>query len=242
MQNIKPNTATSLLFFFLFLLFHHVSHGQSFYKEKIPRENYLQAGFGPSFMYADNGGSLARLDFNVRPSLSVSYARSINSHVDLRTTFGYQFYKSREMSYYNSNIIDGWVQREQAVEASSNIIFADVMPTFNLFQQDGHAYRNQINLYGGAGLGILMAINRETMVKNHATYIENKIRSSVYLPVRGGICYKLDLYSDLAFEAGFLVSFSDKIDGLNQYNAFTDILFQGQIVYRRYLSKFRGVN
>lgn len=236
------NSLLGLSLVFLLTLFNiKISIAQSFYKEKIPRENYIQAGFGPSFVYADNGGSLRRLHVNVRPSLSASYGRSINSHVDVRATLGYQFYKSREFQYFNNLVIDRWAETNQAIESTSNVVFADIMPTFNLFKQDGHAYRNPINLYAGAGVGFLMAISRETMLKSAGSYIENKVRPTVYLPIRGGISYKLDLYSDLSLEGGFLVSLSDKIDGVQDYNRFTDILFQGQLVYRRYLSKFTGV-
>ncbi|MCC5935855.1 MAG: hypothetical protein JJU34_01110 [Lunatimonas sp.] len=238
----KNNTLTFLgLVFLLTVVSCESSKAQSFYKEKIPRENYFQAGFGPSFVYADNSGSVRRVDFNVRPSLSATYGRSINPHLDLRATLGYQFYKSREATYFNTVIVEQWADSNQAIESTSNIVFADIMPTVNLFKQEGHAYRNPINIYAGAGVGFLMAINRETMLKSAGSYVENKVRPSVYLPFRGGISYKLDLYSDLSLEGGFLVSLSDKLDGVQNYNRFTDILFQGQVVYRRYLSKFTGV-
>ncbi|WP_209332225.1 hypothetical protein [Lunatimonas salinarum] len=246
LSNLRPNLHQRLIgmaLAILFLAFFGMNaEAQSFYKEKVPRENYLQAGFGPSFVYADNGGALGRLDFNVRPAFSVSYGRSIKPILDIRATVGYQFYKSREASYYNSSIINEWADANQAIESTSNIIFADIMPTFSLFKQEGHTYRNSVNLYAGAGLGFLMAISSETMLKNEGTYMENKVRPAVYIPVRGGVSYRLDLYSDISLEGGMLMSLSDKIDGVQNYNAFTDILFQGKVVYRRYLSKFTGVN
>lgn len=242
-RNLTPfkKSAQWLFAAILFISLGSTAKAQNFYKEKIPRENYLQFGVGPSFMYADNAGGLRRIDFNIRPALSASFGRSMTPHLDLRGTLGYQFYKSREMGYFNQQTIASWSSNNEAVESRSNILFLDVMPTFSLFKQSGHTYRQTVNLYAGVGLGLMMAANRETKFKNEALYDETPIRGIAYIPMRGGITYKIDLYSDIALEGSILAAFSDRVEGLTGYNRFNDMMFQGQIVYRRYLSKMKGV-
>lgn len=215
---------------------------QNFYKEKISREKYVQLGVGPSFMYADNAGGLRNVDVNIRPSLSASIGKKINSFFDLKATLGYQFYKSQDMDYFNEQTIASWAERNYSVETRSNIIFMDVVPTAQLFRFTNHALRRDINIYAGAGLGYLLAINKEQQYKNGQTYQENKIRSTFYVPLRGGISYRVGLYSDISLEGSLLLTFSDKVDGTSDFNRFNDHLLQGQIVYRKYLSSLKAIN
>lgn len=224
---------------FICLIFQ--ANAQNFYKEKISREKYVQLGAGPSFMYADNSGGMRNLDFNIRPSFAVSLGKKMNSFFDVKATVGYQFYKSQYKEYFPQPLISGWGENNYSVETRSNIIFMDVVPTAHLFKFTNHAQRKNFDIYAGAGLGYLMAVNKELRVKNEQAYVENKVRSSLYLPVRGGVSYRLGLYDDLSLEGSLLVGFSDKIDGTPNYNRFSDFLFQGQVVYRRYLSSLKAV-
>jgi len=158
------------------------AEAQNFYKEKISREKYIQLGVGPSFMYADNAGSLGNVDFNIRPSISASMGKKLNSIFDLKATLGYQFYKSQDKDYYKQETLSLWEEKNYAVETHSNIIFMDVVPTAHLFKFTNHTLRRDINIYAGAGLGYLIAINQEQKYKNEQTYQENKIRSTFYIP------------------------------------------------------------
>ncbi|HSI77008.1 MAG TPA: hypothetical protein VK957_13995 [Lunatimonas sp.] len=215
---------------------------QNFYKEKISREKYVQLGVGPSFMYADNAGGFRSVDFNIRPSISASMGKKINSILDLRATLGYQFYKSQDKEYYGQILISSMGDNNYAVETRSNIVFMDVVPTAHLFKFTNHALRKSFNIYAGAGLGYLVAINQELRYKNEQTYQENKVRSTLYVPLRGGISYRLGLYDDISLEGSLMLTFSDKVEGTPGFNRFNDHLVQGQIVYRRYLSSLRSVN
>ncbi|WP_158859988.1 hypothetical protein [Lunatibacter salilacus] len=215
---------------------------QNFYKEKISREKYVQLGVGPSFMYADNAGGFRNVDFNIRPSISASMGKKINSFFDLKATLGYQFYKSQDKEYYGQSLISSWGENNYAVETRSNIVFMDVVPTAHLFKFTNHALRRSVNIYAGAGLGYLLAINQELRYKNEQTYQENKVRSTLYVPLRGGISYRLGLYDDISLEGSLFLTFSDKVEGTPNFNRFNDHLLQGQIVYRRYLSSLRSVN
>lgn len=215
---------------------------QNFYKEKISREKYVQLGVGPSFMYADNAGGFRSVDFNIRPSISASMGKKINSILDLRATLGYQFYKSQDKEYYGQSLITSMGDNNYAVETRSNIVFMDVVPTAHLFKFTNHALRKSFNIYAGAGLGYLVAINQELRYKNEQTYQENKVRSTLYVPLRGGISYRLGLYDDISLEGSLMLTFSDKVEGTPGFNRFNDHLVQGQIVYRRYLSSLRSVN
>jgi hypothetical protein len=238
----KPNMPNRLILLtsaFLCLILQ--TQAQNFYKEKISREKYVQLGVGPSFMYADNAGGFRNLDFNIRPSIAASMGKKINPLFDLKATLGYQFYKSQDKEYYSQDVVASWAENKYAVETRSNIIFMDVVPTAHLFKFTNHALRRDFNIYAGAGLGFLMAINREERYKNEQTYQENKIRSSFYVPLRGGITYRLGLYDDISLEGSLLLTFSDKIEGTSNFNRFNDHLLQGQLVYRRYLSSLKAV-
>jgi len=239
----RPNMRNKLfLLACTFLCLILKAEAQNFYKEKISREKYVQLGVGPSFMYADNAGGLRNGDINVRPSIAASIGRKISPFFDLKATLGYQFYKSQDKEYFNNNLISSWGENNFSVETRSNIIFMDVAPTIHLFKFTNHALRKDFNIYAGAGLGYLMAINQELRYKNGQTYHENKIRSSFYLPLRGGVSYRLGLYDDISLEGSLFLTFSDKVEGTADYNRFNDHLLQGQIVYRRYLSSLRAVN
>jgi hypothetical protein len=218
------------------------AEAQNFYKEKIAREKYVQVGAGPSFMYADNSGGLRNIDFNIRPAVSASIGKKLNSFFDLKGTIGYQFYKSQDMEYFSDNFISLWGEKNYALETRSNIIFMDIMPTAHLFRFTNHALRRNFDIYAGTGLGFLMAINQELKIKNEQTYSDNKLRSTFYIPLRGGLSYKLGLYDDISLEGSLLLTFSDMVEGTSGFNRFNDHLLQGQIVYRRYLSSIRTIN
>lgn len=217
------------------------AEAQNFYKEKISRVKYVQLGAGPSFIYADNAGGLRNVDFNIRPAISASMGKKMNSFFDLKATLGYQFYESQDKEYFKKQTISSWGEKNYAVETRSNIIFMDIVPTAHLFKFTNHAQRANINIYAGAGLGYLIAINQEQRYKNKQTYQENKIRSTVYVPLRGGISYRLGLYADISLEGSLLLTFSDKVEGTANFNRFNDHLIQGQIVYRKYLSSLKAV-
>lgn len=217
------------------------AEAQNFYKEKISREKYVQLGVGPSFMYADNAGGLRNVDFNIRPSISASIGKKINPIIDLRASLGYQFYKSQDKEYFGQQTISRWGRNNHAVETRSNIIFMDVVPTAHLFKFTNHALRRNFNIYAGVGLGYLIAINQELKYKNEQTYQENKVRSTLYVPLRGGITYRLGLYDEISLEGSLFLTFSDKVEGNADFNRFNDHLLQGQIVYRRYLSSIKSV-
>lgn len=214
---------------------------QNFYKEKISREKYVQLGAGPSFMYADNAGGLRNVDFNVRPALAVSFGKKMNSLLDLKATLGYQFYKSQDMDYFDEQLVTNWGNKNYSVDTRSNIFFMDVMPSVYLFKFSNHAMRKDFNINAGAGFGYLLAINRELRLKNQQTYTENELRSSFYVPLRLGVSYRLGIYDDISLEGSLFLTFSDRIDGTEEFNRFNDHLLQGQIVYRRYLSSIKAV-
>lgn len=217
-------------------------HAQNFYKEKASREMHVQAGIGPSFMYADNAGGLRGINFNIRPSLSASIAKSIHPFINMRGTLGYQFYKGQSADYFHPSYLDMWKANNESASTTSNIVFMDVMPLAHVNRVTNHTTRGSVDFYGGAGLGFLMAFNKETKLRDTGSFVENKTRPAVYIPIRAGFSFKLDLYSDIAVEGTLMLGFSDNIDGATNYNEYNDHLIQGQIVYRRYLSPVRGIN
>ncbi|MFC4874636.1 hypothetical protein [Negadavirga shengliensis] len=218
----------------LFLVSYQLS-AQDFYKEKIPRNYYYQGGIGLGTMYADNGGSIRMFNVKVRPSLSGAVGRKISRLVDLKTYMGYQNFQSQDIDYFNPNVVNLWKEWGQAVESRGNVFYMDLMPTVNLFKSNSHTDRKDFNLYMGTGLGVLINFSNETRLENENRVTTSHDHFAAYIPVRGGISYRLDIYSDIAIEGSLMFTFSDHLDGNEGFNRFNDHLLNGQIIYRRYI-------
>lgn len=219
------------------LLFTHLSSAQNFHKEIIPRLNNLYVGVGPSFMYADNGGGLRNSQFKIRPAASIAYGRKVNSFMEVKGTFGFQMLESQDPNYYRDSVLRQWVSTEQALGVKGNAFYLDLMPVFHL-PVERHIDRTDLNIYAGVGIGVMLVDKEEARVINNTPTIEHRSVSLAYIPIRGGVSYRIGDHGDLALEGTFMATFSDEIDGNVGFNRFNDHLFQGQIVYKRYLSPF----
>ena len=220
------------------LIYSGFSHGQNFHKDIIPRVDNIYVGFGPSFMYGDNAGGLRNYQFKARPVVSLSYGRKINPYLEIKGTLGFQMLESQDPGYYADSVIAKWAETGQAIGMKGNAYHIDIMPVFQLTPFDRHIERNDINVYAGIGLGVMVVDKEEAMIVNNQPEIKNSSLSAVYIPMRGGISYRIGPHDDLALEASFFATFTDDIDGNVGYNRFNDHLFQGKIVYKRYLSPF----
>ncbi|HLW19598.1 MAG TPA: hypothetical protein VKX33_04710 [Cyclobacteriaceae bacterium] len=219
------------------LFLSHLTVAQNFYKDIIPRVNNLYIGVGPSFMYADNGGGLRNSQFKIRPATTIAYGRKINSFLELKGSFGYQMLESQDPGYYNDEVLRRWIEAGQAVGMKGNGYYFDLMPAFNL-PVERHIDRKNVNIYAGIGLGVMLVRKEEVKIINNVPTVEKKTLSLAYIPIRGGISYRIGPHSDLALEGTMMATFSDEIDGNVGFNRFNDHLFQGQIVFKRYLSPF----
>ncbi|MEX2593905.1 MAG: hypothetical protein WD426_14110 [Anditalea sp.] len=210
---------------------------QNFNKDRLPRLNNISVGLGPSFMYADNAGGTRNFRFKVQPAASVSYGRKINSFMEIKGTVGFQMLKSQTPSYFRDRTIIQWNETGQAFAMKGTAYHVDVMPIFHLLPYGIHIDRTDFNVYAGIGFG-MMWVDKEEVRITHTPEIQKKTLSIPYLPFRGGLSYRIGPHSDLAIEATFLATFSDHVDGNAGYNRFNDHLFQGKVVYKRYLSTF----
>ncbi|EPR65116.1 hypothetical protein [Cyclobacterium qasimii] len=222
-------------------LFITSANGQNFYKEKVPRNSFLQAGVGLGTIYADNAGGVRNLTLLLRPGLSFTYGKKIHKHWDVRANIGYQRYKSQDASYYGPTIVQTWIARDQAVTSKNNLLFLDVIPSFYLFSSENHTRRSKINVYGGAGIGLLMNSNQTTKIDFNGTSNHKDTQLTGYIPLKGGLSYRLDIYTDIAFEGTLMLTFSDNLDGNEGYNRLNDHPMIGQIVIRRYLNPFKSI-
>jgi len=214
------------------------AHGQNFYKEKVSRNNFLQAGIGLGAMYSDNAGSFSQLDFLLRPGLSFSYGRKFHEHLDIRANLGYQRTRGQFLGYYPPQTLEIWRARDQAISSKNNLLFLDVIPSLYLFGSDNHTKRSKINAYGGIGLGLLMNFNTNIKLDLNTNY---SVQTIGYVPVKVGTSYRFDLYTDIALEGTVMFTFSDKLDDNVGQNRFNDYPFMGQIVIRRYLDPFKKI-
>lgn len=220
-------------FILVFFLISGLAMGQSFYQEKIPRNNVFSIGIGPSFAYMDNGGQYRDFNFELKPSFSASYSRKINSRFDLRGTVGYQQISSGGNPPIS--VQENWERKGSSFTAIGSVYFMDVMPSMNLFQYDHHMNRRKVNLYGGFGLGVLHMATKQTKSFEENEFPSNHTSTIPYVPIRAGLSYRIGKYADIAGEGTILWTFTDAVDGNVGSNRFNDQFAQAQIVYRRYL-------
>lgn len=225
----------SILKFSTFLILTFISGSitaQSFYKERISRDNILSIGVGPSFAYLDNGGQYRDLNFEIKPSVTLGLTKRLNQTFDLRATAGFQSISSGGNPPIA--IRDIWFEEFASFTAKGSVYFFDLVPSVNLIRFSNHMDRSLFNLYGGLGLGIM---NARTEQKKSFSSEEKPTRhqlSTGYVPVRAGLSMRIGPYSDIAGEGTMMWTFTDNIDGNVGNNRFGDHLFQAQVVYRRY--------
>ena len=209
-----------------------LTFAQSFYKERISRDNILTVGLGPSFAYLDNGGQYRSFNFAIKPAISVALTKKMAQNIELRTTAGVQWISSGGNP--STAVTDAWFFSNSSYTAKGPAYFFDIMPSFYLIPFYNHMHRTQFNLYGGVGLGIMQVNTKQTKsFSPEETPISSNITTG-YFPVRAGLSYRIGPYSDIAGEGTMLWTFSDNLDGNVGFNRFGDHLFQAQIVFRRY--------
>ncbi len=207
---------------------------QSFYKERIPKTDILSFGIGPSFIYADNAGQYKRLNFKINPALSLGYTKKINNRFAIKSTAGVQFIESGGNP--TPAAVQIWEENGSAMAFNGEVYFLDVMPVMYLLPFHSHMNRSFINFYGGLGIG-LIHVNRTQLFSFDENSLESRASTtSAYVPIRAGISFRLGDLSDLALEGTMLLTFSDNLDGNQNYNRFNDHLAQAQIVYKRFLN------
>lgn len=217
----------------LFFLVSGLANGQSFYQEKIPRNNIFSFGIGPSFAYMDNGGQYREWNFEIKPAISASYSKKLNPMFDLRATVGFQQISSGGNP--PAVIQENWTAKGSSFTTKGSVYFFDVIPSMNLIPYDHHMNRSKFNIYGGFGLGVMHVATEQTKSFEENENPTNQSTTNPYIPVRAGLSYRIGNYSDIAGEGTILWTFTDNIDGNAGSNKYNDQLAQAQIVYRRYL-------
>lgn len=221
----------ALSFIALILISSNLS-AQNFYKERVSRDNILSIGVGPSFAYLDNGGQYRALNFEIRPSISAALTKKLSSIFDLRATAGIQWISSGGNP--STSVTDQWFASSSAYTAQGTAIYFDLMPTVNLISFDNHIHRSKVNLYGGAGFGVMYSQTKQTKSFSEDETPSDNSLTSAYVPVRAGLSVRIGPYSDIAGEGTMLLTFTDNLDGNVGFNRYGDHLFQTQLVYRRY--------
>jgi len=218
--------------FLFFILLASASSGQSFYKERVSRNHILTFGVGPSFAYLDNGGQYRAWNFKIKPSISAAYTKKLNARFDLRGTAGIQWLSSGGNP--SQEIQSKWAENNAAFTANGSAIYFDVMPSMNLIGFANHMNRSKVNVYGGFGLGMMVANTKQTKNLNTEELPTNESITLAYIPLRAGLSFSLGPYSDIAGEGTMFFTFIDNIEGNVGFNKYGDHLAQAQIVYRRY--------
>ena len=229
---IIKNYLISFLLVWMFSI--ESSRAQSFYKERIPRNNTISFGLGPSIVYAETGGQYNRFDFAVRPALSLAFGKKISPLINIQATGGIQWIGSGGSP--SEDAIDQWLANESAISFSGQAYYLDLMPVFNFMPFHHHMQRNYINFYGGMGIGLLQANTKRfySLEENSAEYIA--IFPTAYIPLRAGMSYSIGNLYDISLEGSLFLTFTDDLDGNQNWNAFNDHLIQMQIVFKKYLA------
>ncbi len=222
-----------LSFFIFTFLASGWASGQSFYKEKIPRNNVISFGMGQSFIYMDNGGQYRDWNFEIKPAFSASYSKKLNPMFDLRATAGFQQIASGGNP--PDVIQENWTAKGSSFTSKGSVYFFDVIPSMNLIPYDHHMNRSKFNIYGGFGVGVMHVATEQTKSFEENDRPTNRSTTNPYIPIRAGLSYRIGNYSDIAGEGTILWTFTDNLDGNAGSNQYNDQLAQAQIVYRRYL-------
>lgn len=216
------------------LLISFPSFSQNFYKERISRDHIVSLGIGPSFAYLDNGGQYRSLNFEIKPSFSLSMTKRLNPMFDLRATTGVQWIQSGGDP--GQALQDAWYAKNASFTAKGDAAFIDLMPSVNLIPFSNHMHRTRFNIYGGFGLGVMRVNTKQTKSFNSEEIpIKNNIVTG-YVPIRAGLSYRIGPYLDIAGEGTMLLTFSDNLDGNIGFNRFGDHMAQAQIVIRKFLA------
>lgn len=221
-----------ILSFLFFSLSFTSAFSQNFYQERVSRNHIFTFGLGPSFAYLDNGGQYRAMQFEIKPSISAAYTKKLNSHLDLRGTTGVQWLSSGGNPSEEMLVI--WEESDASFTAKGSAIYLDIMPSLNLIGFANHMNRSKVNLYGGFGLGFMVANTKQTKSFSLEEKPTKETVSTGYIPVRAGLSLTLGPYSDIAGEGTMFFTFTDNLDGNVGHNRFGDHLAQAQIVYRRY--------
>ncbi|RAI85830.1 hypothetical protein [Algoriphagus yeomjeoni] len=211
---------------------------QSFYKERESRDNILSIGIGPSFAYLDNGGQYRAINFEIKPSISASLTKRLNDRFEVKATGGVQWISSGGDP--SKAVTDIWAANNSAFTAVGSAYYFDLMPSFYIVPFGNHMNRSLFNFYAGLGIGVMSVNTKQTKSFSKDEVPQREKITTGYIPLRGGITYSLNAFSDIALEGTLLTTFTDNLEGNVGFNRFGDHLAQGQIVYRRYFfSKFK---
>lgn len=226
------STLIKITFTLFFFGLSPLIYGQNFYKERISRDNIFSIGVGPSFAYMDNGGQYRAGNFEIKPSISASLIKRLNTRFDLRATAGVQWISSGGNP--STSVTDNWFENFSSFTAVGQSFYFDIMPSMNVVPFANHMNRSRWNLYGGFGIGVMNVSTKQTK-----SFSENEVPTkeqitTAYIPVRAGLSYRIGPYSDIAGEGTMFFTFTDNLDGNVGFNRYGDHLAQAQIVYRRY--------
>ena len=208
-------------------------NAQNFKKQEMDSRNMAFFGFGPSMLYADNGGDYPSMTFPVRPNITAGYTRGLLPYLGLRMTTGWQ----RLVSWdgFNDRIKEGWTENGQAASFTGSALYLDVMPQFMLFTQENLGNRPKFNLYGGLGIGTLFVNRNQQTFNPEGPDPSSRVSTvAVYIPLRAGASYFIGELYNISLESTFIRSFSDDLDGNRGYNNRNDHMFQLNVVLQRY--------
>ncbi|WP_143959173.1 hypothetical protein [Litoribacter populi] len=197
---------------------------------KLPKHT-IMLGFGPGFMYADNGGRLTQFDFKTRPVFDLGYVYHLNPKVGIRATLGTQWLESN--TQVPDRTIEKWGEQNQAFAFSGTAYYFDIMPEITF----GDPYKRSPNrFYGGIGLGILQVYRTQQTLIAERVVTKDAFTQTAYFPFRFGYSRQLNINWSAAAETSFFFTLSDDLDGNVGYNTFgNDYLFQFKVAIRRSL-------
>lgn len=231
-DNFNEKGSKSVICIVLFCFLGTFVHAQNFQKMGSDKNQTLIIGVGPSAFYGDTGGEYPFMKFPVKANFSVGYTKNLVNFLQLRFTSGYQ----RLVSWdgFNNALIQNWTSRGKPYAFQGGAVYFDIMPQFLLFPQDHVSNRPKFNAYGGIGLGAIF-VNREQRVYHESGDKISRVNTlTSYIPLRGGLSYRIGYLYNIGLEGTFMHTFSDDLDGHTGYNFRNDHLVQLNLILMRY--------
>jgi hypothetical protein len=202
---------------------------QNFYKKNQPKTTSVQIGFGVGTFYAAPRPQINRLIGQVKPVLTLGVGKRIGSHITLNSMLSLQNYGNKMYVFSES----GKVSLMQLYQGISYAF--ELTPTFNLMPAQHHSNRAKLDFNLGLGLGYLATYRAENFIFQDQEYTFNFLERSVYIPVRPSVSFKMDAWSDLAFETVFFYTRLQKTSSIKNFDKYGNHFSQVNLVYRRFI-------
>ncbi|MCC5938977.1 MAG: hypothetical protein JJU34_16990 [Lunatimonas sp.] len=202
------------------------------------RRDRIGVGLGPSKLYGDNTGIHSEFKFKVLPALTLDFSKKIHEMFDAKVTAGIQSIQSGD--FYNLNEINKIAEASLPHAFTGSLMFADIMPIYQINPNKSGYLPSLIKGYTGLGLGFFHSSRQDTRRINNdlGGFVEETYdasNSGIYIPFRMGIYMELEkINGEIGLESTLMMAIFGQMEGNDQQQKSIkpDVAAQLQLYYR----------